>query len=44
VNSYLDKPKDVVTLKVVCDNLRGGPNYVAQSVLDATPEEHLTDQ
>jgi hypothetical protein len=39
VNTYLDSPSDVVTLKVVFDNLPGGPNYVSQSVLDATAEQ-----
>jgi hypothetical protein len=36
VNTYLDSPQDVVTLKAVFANLPGGPNYVAQTVLDAT--------
>jgi hypothetical protein len=39
VNTYLDSPSDVVTLKVVFDNLPGGPNYVSQSVLDATAQQ-----
>lgn len=36
VNSYLDAPDDVVTLKVVFNSLPDGTNYAAQSVLDAT--------
>jgi hypothetical protein len=39
VNTYLDAPADVVTLKVVFDNLPDGTNYVAQSVLDATAKQ-----
>jgi hypothetical protein len=39
VKTYLDSPDDVVTLKVVFDNLPAGPNYVAQSILDATAKQ-----
>jgi hypothetical protein len=39
VKTYLDAPEDVVTLKVVFDTLPGGPNYVAQSILDATAKQ-----
>jgi hypothetical protein len=39
VKTYLDAPADVVTLKVVFDTLPAGPNYVAQSILDATAKQ-----
>lgn len=39
VNTYLDTPQDVVTLKVVFDSLPDGTNYVAQSVLNATAKQ-----
>jgi hypothetical protein len=39
VNSYLDAPEDVVTLKVVFNSLPDGTNYAAQSVLDATAKQ-----
>src|SRR6266851_8728030 len=39
VNSYLDAPQDVVTLKVVFDSLPDGTNYAAQTVLDATAKQ-----
>jgi hypothetical protein len=39
VNSYLDAPEDVVTLKVVFDSLPDGTNYAAQSVLNATAKQ-----
>jgi hypothetical protein len=39
VNSYLDAPSDVVTLKVVFANLPDGTNYVAQTLLDATAKQ-----
>jgi hypothetical protein len=39
VNTYLDAPGEVVTLKVVFDNLPDGTNYVAQSILDATAKQ-----
>jgi hypothetical protein len=39
VNSYLDSPQDVVTLKVVFDSLPDGTNYAAQTVLDATAKQ-----
>jgi peptidoglycan hydrolase-like protein with peptidoglycan-binding domain len=39
VNTYLDSPDDVVTLKVVFDSLPDGTNYSAQTVLDATVKQ-----
>ena len=39
VKTYLDAPDDVVTLKVVFDSLPAGPNYVSQSILDATAKQ-----
>jgi hypothetical protein len=39
VNAYLDAPADVVTLKVVFENLPDGTNYVAQTILDATAKQ-----
>ncbi len=39
VSTYLDTPSAVVTLAVIFDNLPSGPNYVAQSVLDATAKQ-----
>jgi len=39
VNTYLDAPEDVVTLKVVFNSLPDGTNYVAQTVLDATAKQ-----
>jgi hypothetical protein len=39
VNTYLDSPQDVVTLNVVFASLPGGPNYVSQTVLDATAKQ-----
>jgi hypothetical protein len=39
VNTFLDAPADVVTLKVVFENLPDGTNHVAQSVLDATAKQ-----
>ncbi len=39
VNTYLDSPQDVVTLNVVFASLPGGPNYVSQTVLDATSKQ-----
>jgi hypothetical protein len=39
VNSYLDAPEDVVTLKVVFNSLPDGTNYAAKSVLDATAKQ-----
>jgi hypothetical protein len=39
VNTYLDAPADVVTLKVAFDNLPDGTNYVVQSVIDATTKQ-----
>lgn len=40
VNTYLDDPKDVVTLAVKMASLPDGTNYVQQTVLDATAK-HL---
>ena len=40
VNTYLDDPKDVVTLAVKMASLPDGTNYVEQTVLDATAK-HL---
>jgi hypothetical protein len=39
VNTYLDAPEDVVTMKVAFDGLPDGTNYVAQTVLDATAKQ-----
>jgi len=39
VSTHLDTPDEVVTLKVVFDNLPDGTNYVAQSILDATAKQ-----
>jgi hypothetical protein len=39
VSTYLDAPADVVTLKVVFENLPDGTNYVAQTLLDATAKQ-----
>ena len=39
VNTYMDDPKDVVTLAVQMTSLPDGPNYVQQSVLDATAKK-----
>jgi hypothetical protein len=39
VNTYLDAPEDVVTLKVAFSGLPDGTNYVAQTVLDATAKQ-----
>lgn len=39
VNTYLNSPDQVVTLKVAFDSLPGGTNYVSQSVLDATAKQ-----
>jgi hypothetical protein len=39
VNTYLDSPADVVTLKVVFDSLPDGTNYSVQTVLDATAKQ-----
>jgi len=39
VNTYLDAPEDVVTLKVAFDSLPDGTNYVAQTVLDPTAKQ-----
>ena len=40
VNTYLDDPKDVVTLAVKMSSLPDGTNYVQQTVLDASAK-HL---
>lgn len=39
VNTYLDEPKDVVTLSLQFASLPDGTNYVQQSVLDATAKQ-----
>jgi hypothetical protein len=39
VNTYMDNPKDVVTLTVQMASLPDGTNYVQQSVLDATAKQ-----
>lgn len=39
VNTYLDEPKDVVTLAVNFASLADGTNYVQQSVLNATAKK-----
>ena len=39
VNTYMDDPKDVVTLAVQFSSLPDGTNYVQQSVLDATAKK-----
>jgi len=39
VNTYLDDPKDVVTLAVQFSSLPDGTNYVQQTVLDATAKK-----
>jgi hypothetical protein len=39
VNTYMDNPKDVVTLTVQFASLPDGTNYVHQSVLDATAKK-----
>lgn len=39
VNTYLDEPKDVVTLAVQFASLPDGTNYAQQTVLDATAKQ-----
>ena len=39
VNTYMDDPKDVVTLAVQFASLPDGTNYVQQSVLNATAKK-----
>jgi hypothetical protein len=39
VNSYLDAPEDVITMKVVFESLPDGTNYAAQSVLNAAAKQ-----
>jgi hypothetical protein len=39
VNTYMDDPKDTVTLAVQMDSLPDGTNYVQQTVLDATAKK-----
>jgi len=39
VKTYLDAPADIVTLKVVFQNLPDGTNFVAQTLLDATAKQ-----
>ena len=43
VNTYLDDPKDVVTLAVQFASLPDGTNYVQQTVLDATAKKSRGD-
>jgi hypothetical protein len=39
VNTYMDEPKDTVTLAVQFASLPDGTNYVQQSVLNATAKK-----
>ena len=39
VNTYMDDPKDVVTLAVQFASLPDGTNYVQRSILDATAKQ-----
>ena len=39
VNTYLEDPKDVVTLAVTMGSLPDGTNYVQQTILDATAKQ-----
>jgi hypothetical protein len=39
VNTYMDEPKDVVTLAIQMASLPDGTNYVQQTVLDATAKQ-----
>jgi hypothetical protein len=39
VNTYMDEPKDVVTLAVQFASLPDSTNYVQQSVLNATAKK-----
>jgi hypothetical protein len=39
VNTYMDEPKDVVTLAIQMASLPDGTNYVQQSVLNATAKQ-----
>jgi hypothetical protein len=39
VNTYMDDPKDAVTLAAQFASLPDGTNYVQQSVLDATAKQ-----
>jgi hypothetical protein len=39
VNTYMDDPKDVVSLAVKMASLPDGTNYVQQTVLDATAKQ-----
>jgi len=39
VNTYMDDPKDAVTLAVHMSSLPDGTNYVPQTVLDATAKK-----
>jgi hypothetical protein len=39
VNTYVGEAKDTVTLQVEMASLTGGPNYVQQTVLDATAKQ-----
>jgi hypothetical protein len=39
VNTYMDNPKDIVTLAVQMASLPDGTNYVQQTALDATAKQ-----
>ena len=39
INTYMDNPKEVVTLRVQMASLPDGTNYVQQTVLDATAKQ-----
>jgi hypothetical protein len=39
INTYMDNPKDVVTLTLQFASLPDGTNYVQQSVLNATAKQ-----
>jgi hypothetical protein len=39
VNTYMDEPKDAVTLRVQMASLPDGTNYVQQTILDATEKK-----
>ena len=39
INTYMEQPKEVVTLQVHMGSLPDGSNYVQQTVLDATEKK-----
>ncbi len=39
VNTYMDDPKDAVTLAVTMASLQDGTNYAQQTVLNATAKQ-----